>query len=100
MSRTVSETQKKPIDYVKEGSGYADITLSRSMKISGNDVSVLRMREPTVRDIEAFQDAKDNEATREIATFANLCMVTPDELRTLPMRDYARLQAAFTLFTT
>ena len=91
--------KKRPIDFVKEGAGFADITLSRPMKVSGADLSAIRMREPTVRDIEAFQDSKDNEATREIATFANLCMVTPDEVRSLPMRDYARLQAAFTLFT-
>lgn len=92
-------SKRSPADFVKEGNGYADITLSRAIKLNGAEVAVLRMREPTVRDVETFQDAKGNEATREIVSFANLCEITPDEVRSLPMRDYARVQAAFALFT-
>lgn len=92
-------TKGKPSDYVTEGVGYADVELSRPLKVNGVDVSTLRMREPTVGDIEAHQDAKGSESTREIVTFAHLCEITPDEIRALPLRDYARLQAAFSRFT-
>ncbi|MBO8044475.1 phage tail assembly protein, partial [Pseudomonas aeruginosa] len=31
---------------------------------------------------------------------ANLCEIPPDDLRKLPLRDYARLQSGVALFTT
>lgn len=93
-------TKKHPSEHVAEGNGFADITLSRAAKFNGIEQGVVRMREPTVADMEAFQEAKEGEATREINTFANLCEVSPADIRGLPMRDYARLQAAFALFTS
>lgn len=96
----MSKTAKNPSDFVKEGPGYSDITLSRPAKINGAEQSVIRMREPTVADQEAFQDSKESEATREITAFANLCEVAPNDIRALPLRDYHRLQAAYTLFTS
>lgn len=91
--------KKKPADFVTEHEGYNDITLSRPTNIAGASVSTIRMREPTVADQENFQDAGRNDAAREISTFANLCEITPDEVRKLPLRDYMRMQASFALFT-
>lgn len=39
-----------------------------------------------------------SDATREITAFANLCGLAPDDIRKLPMRDYGRLQRAYTAF--
>jgi phage/plasmid primase-like uncharacterized protein len=97
MSKTAN---KLPSEYVKEGDGFADVTLSREATINGVKQKVIRMREPTVADQEAFQDSKESEATREITAFANLCEVAPADIRALPLRDYGRLQAAFALFTS
>lgn len=91
--------KKNPVDYVTEGAGYADITLSRPAKFHGAEQAAVRMREPNVGDLEAFQESKESEPKREIRILANLCECTPDEIRALPARDYARLQAAFALFT-
>ena len=100
-AKSAPKTDKKlPADYVKEGNGHSDITLSRPATIAGAPVTTLRMREPTVADMEAFQNSSDSESTREIATFANLCEVSPDDIRALPFKDYTRLQAAFALFTS
>lgn len=87
-------------DYLKfnHETGHCDITLSRPLKIAGVDVSVLRMREPTVADQEIASDMGGSDAAREIQTFANLCEQTPDDIRRLPLKDYKRLQAAYVNF--
>lgn len=87
-------------DYLKfnNETGHCDITLSRPLKIAGVDVSVLRMREPTVADQEIASDMGGTDAAREIQTFANLCEQTPDDIRRLPLKDYKRLQAAYVNF--
>lgn len=93
------KTKTPSSPFVTEGNGYADITLSRPASIAGASTTVLRMREPIARDIESYQDSRETEGAREIAIFANLCEVTTDEIRNLPLRDYNRLQTAFALFT-
>lgn len=87
-------------DYLKfnNETGHCDITLSRPLKIAGVDVSVLRMREPTVADQEIASDMGGSDAAREIQTFANLCEQSPDDIRRLPLKDYKRLQAAYVNF--
>jgi len=78
--------------------GFADITLSRPIEINGAKVSALRMREPTVADQMAADAYGGSDAQKELAAFANLCEVSPDDLKKLPMRDYKRLQKAFVSF--
>lgn len=95
----MSKSKKSPTDFVAEGVGFNDITLSRPASVGGASVATIRMREPTVADQENFQDAGRNDAAREITTFANLCEIAPDDIRKLPLRDYIRLQASFALFT-
>lgn len=95
----MSEKRKTPADYIAEGAGFADVTLSRPMKTESGERSVLRMREPTAADVLAAQDSSGSEGKREVALFANLCEVTPDMVGALPLRDYVRLQAAYALFT-
>lgn len=95
----MSINKNKAAGHVVERNGYAEVTLSRPRSIEGNETSVVRMREPTVEDMERFQESKGSEAQREVAMIANLCELPPDEVRKFPLRDYARMQAAFGLFT-
>lgn len=92
--------ENKLPEYLKINDDYsADITLSRPADIGGVKVTVLRMREPTVADQEIALQVASSDASREIALFANLCGVAPDDLRKFPLRDHGRLQKAFGVFT-
>lgn len=75
-------------------SGAVDIDLSRPIEIDGASVSALRMREPTVGDQLAVQDIR-GDAMQELTLFANLCEITPNDVKRLSMRDYRKLQAAW-----
>lgn len=79
--------------------GFVDIELSRPLLIGGANVSALRMREPTVADQLAMEEMKGTDGAKEIGMFANLCEVTPDEIKKLSLRDYKKVQAAFLGFT-
>lgn len=78
---------------------HVDITLTRPIEVDGAQVTALRMREPTVSDQEVAVDAAGSDASREIMMFANLCEVSPDQIRKMPLRNYKRLQEAFLNFT-
>lgn len=74
------------------------VTLSKPIEFDGAATSVVLMREPTAGEIELSQRQKDD-GKREVELFANLCMLTPDDVRKLRLRDYVRLQVAYSLFT-
>lgn len=80
---------------VKYSDGFADITLSRDFDIGGTKVKALRMREPTVKDQRTAFSVSQDMGEREAAIFQNLCELAPAELDRLPLKDYARLQAAY-----
>ena len=84
-------------EYIKLGDGKAEVTLSRPLDIDGAKVKVLTMREPTVDDqLAAEKNGSDGNADKQY--MANLCMVTPDDIGRLPLRDFKRLQVAFSFF--
>lgn len=92
--------ENKLPEYLKfNDDGSADITLSRPADIGGTKVSVLRMREPTVGDQEIAFQISGSDAAKEITMFANLCGVAPDDVRKFPLRDYGRMQKAYSVFT-
>jgi hypothetical protein len=95
MARTRANEEKKPEDFVEYGEGFADITLSRPLKVGDVPVSVLRMREPTVRDNLAYDKAKGSEAEKEVAVFVNLLEMSAEQIHALPLRDYRRVSAAY-----
>lgn len=78
--------------------GYTDIELSRPLDVDGAKITKLRMREPTVADQLAADEIKGSDAQKEIQTFANLLEIAPDDLKKLSLRDYKKVQAAFTGF--
>ncbi len=85
--------------YISEAAdGALDVTLQRGITVSGARVAVLRLREPTVADQLAAARGKGGDAEQEVALVANLAEVTPDEIRSLTMRDYARVQEALGFF--
>lgn len=85
----------KTNEHINYGDEGADITLSKSVTIDGTEVKALRMREPTVKDQRAARRLADDPEETEITLFASLCSVTKDIINGMPMRDYARLQAAY-----
>lgn len=93
----MSSKTKTPTDTVIERDGFAEITLTRPRQVNGMETAVLRMREPTVEDMERYQDDKGSDAQREVRMIANLCEISPEDVRKMPLRDYARLQAGVAL---
>lgn len=94
----MTETTVTP-EYVKESAGFADITLRSAATIAGAKVSFVRMREPTAGDHLAYSEQPGSEAAKEIALFANLCEIAPEDIRALTVRNYRRLQDAYGVFT-
>lgn len=84
-------------DFLTQGDGFVDVALSRPVEIAGAKVQVVRMREPTVGDQLAI-DKIQGDSAKEMTLFANLCELSPDDLKKLPLKDYRRLQQAFTGF--
>lgn len=90
----------KSKDYLKEFDGGVEITLATPADIGGAKVAVLKLREPTVRDLEAAQKASSgDEAANEVNLFANLMEISVDDVRSLKLRNYNRVQAGFQIFT-
>lgn len=79
--------------------GFVDVELTRPLQIAGAPVKALRMREPTVADQLAMEEMKGTDGAKEIGMFANLCEVTPDDIKKLTLKDYKKVQAAFLNFT-
>lgn len=93
--------EKELPEYLKfnEEDGSVDITLPRPADIEGAKVAALRMREPTVGDQEIAFQMTGSDAAKEITLFANLCGVTPGDIRKLPIRAHSRLLKAYSVFT-
>lgn len=78
---------------------YTDIKLNKPISIDGATVAALRMREPTVADQLASNAMKGDDATKEITLIANLCDVSPEDIKKLTLKDYRAVQSAFLDFT-
>lgn len=89
---------KKP-EWMKEGDGFVDVTLSRPADMGGVKMTTLRMREPTVEDSMAASDKDGSDAEREVFAIACLVEQAPEHLRKLSLRDFKRLQVAYLSFT-
>lgn len=88
---------KKTPEYIKFEEGKATVTLSRQFEMGGAKVGYLTMREPTVND-QLIAEKSGTGGDADVAYMANLCMVAPDDIKRLPLRDFQRLQAAFRFF--
>jgi hypothetical protein len=83
----------------KTQTGKVEIVLNTPLVIDGAKVPKLTMREPTVKDQLLMDEVTGGAATKELSMMANLCMVTPDDLVGMSLRDYKKVQAAFLGFT-
>jgi hypothetical protein len=91
-------SKKKPADFVTMDGAAAHVELSREYTFDGIKHNRVTMREPTVGDIEDYNRRQGSDTQKEIDTFANLCSLTPDNIRAMSLRDYTRLQEAYRLF--
>ncbi len=86
-------------EFLKENAdGSIDITLTRSMDIDGLKVETLRMREPTVNDQLVMDASKGSDVEKEISMFANLCQIAKEDIKKLTLKNYQRVQKAFSSF--
>lgn len=75
-----------------------DIKLAVPIMVNGVETPVIRMREPTVRDQLAANKVNGDDAEKELVIFANLCGLAPNDLHSMKMRDYTKLQAVYAGF--
>lgn len=88
----------KTPEYLQINDDHIVITLQKGADIDGAIVKELTMREPTVNDNLVSDAVKGGDAEKELTMFGNLCGITPDDLKKLTLRDYKRVQVAFTNF--
>jgi len=75
--------------------GSFTLTLSRPLMVDSVPISSVQMREPTLEDEVVGDKVAGSDLDKEVALFANLCMLKPADLRRLRSRDYRRLRAAY-----
>lgn len=62
-------------------------------EVSG--ISQLKMRCPKVIDLEVAKKSADDDAGQDIGLYANLCGVSPDQIRELAVADFEQLRAQY-----
>lgn len=80
--------------------GY-QITLNNVIKVDGVEIKEIVMNEPSVQDLLAAElqtKGKGNSAL-EIQMLSNLCGLAPENVKSMKLKDYKRLQVAYGLFT-
>ena len=75
-----------------------EIKLQYPITVDGEEVAVLTMRRPKVKDQLAADKTTGTDAEKEIRMFANLCDIAPSALDELDLADYVKLQEVFTGF--
>ena len=75
-----------------------EIKLVKGVEINGATIKTLTMREPTVGDQIDVSEMKGSDAAQEVALFANLCEITPADVRSMSMKDYHLLRDAYRAF--
>lgn len=84
--------------HVEYGEGKATVTLSRPLSIDGTKVPKIVMREPTVRDEMLARKTAGDGTGNEIILLANLCGLSEEDMKNMPLKDYRRLQEVFLVF--
>lgn len=71
------------------------ITLDYPLTIDGKEVSELTMRRAKVRDMLGANESGKNPGEVEVALFAKMVGINPEDLQDLDMCDYEKLQEAY-----
>lgn len=74
------------------------ITLKKPIKVDGQKVETLTMREPTVLDQKLAQSNTKTNVDMETQLFANLCGIPSDVVNGMKLSNYNRLQIAYSSF--
>ncbi|WP_462402185.1 phage tail assembly protein [Pseudomonas sp. Marseille-QA0332] len=79
----------------------ATVALSQPTEFNSMTVDRLTLRSPTVRDMRtATATAGSDDEQRELNLFASLAAVSPKELENLTLKDYDRLQTAYSFLVS
>jgi len=71
------------------------ITLDYPVTINGQEVSQLFLRRAKVADQRAMAKNSGTDADKEIAMFANLLNIAPNEVDLLDVKDYQKITEAY-----
>lgn len=91
-------------DYIAENSDRSLlITLSRAYTLNGKEVGSITLREPTVKDQKLFASSSEGNQKQAMEMEAKLLAhlsgeLAPDDFDAFALRDYRRLQEAFSFF--
>lgn len=86
---------KNSKEYIEYSEARATIALSRPLSVDGTKVPKVTMREPTVRDEMLARKTAGDSTGNEIILLANLCSLSEEDMKNMPLKDYRRLQEAF-----
>lgn len=75
--------------------GTVTITLAKPVEINGAKIGYVTMREPVLDDHIVANGTRGDDLVKESTLFANLCEIAPADIRRFPMRDFMRMQAAY-----
>jgi hypothetical protein len=75
-----------------------EIKLDHPLTIDGTAVGSLTLRRPKVKDQRNAEKAAGDQGGQELALFAALTGINPEDLEELDMKDYRKLQDAYTDF--
>jgi len=67
-------------------------------KSDNREIKELNMRRGSVGDQLAAEHDSKTSAEIEIRLFANLCEITPEEMKQMDLKDYKKVQGAFKSF--
>ena len=73
---------------------FVEIELQKPIRVHGQDVTRLRIREPVARDLKAVEGIKGDQSIAQ-AILARCADVTPGAIGMLRMHDYQRCMEAF-----
>lgn len=68
------------------------IKLEYPIEVDGATVKEITLRRPTVKDMRVARVTGKDDATQEITLIANLAQLTPDQVESLDMADFVKLQ--------
>ena len=67
-------------------------------KSDNREIKELTMRRPSVGDQLAAEHDSKSVGENEVRMFANLCAISPDEMKQVDLKDYRKIQDAYKSF--
>lgn len=99
-------SKRETPDFLKVNDDHSiTVTLSRTYDDNGTPRETITLREPTAREQRQFAPTSDKASPAQLGALEEKMLanlgdgVTPDFLGNLALRDYQRLEVAFSFFT-